>query len=322
MSQDRPLLGIALMLCFCVIAPLGDAVAKLIGESVALGPVLFIRFAVQLLLLSPFIFLAARPLRLSRKAGWACLLRTVLHIAAIGLMFTALRYMPLADAIAIVFVLPFINLVLGWLWLGETVGIRRIVACGVGFAGTVLVIQPSFAALGAVALLPLGAALAFSLFMLITRQVSAELDPIGLQYVSGLMATALLLPALMLGPVATLTELTWSPLSSREWALVLSLGVLGTLGHLAMTWSLRHAPSATVAPMQYIEIPVAAVIGLLIFSEWPNGMASLGIFLSMAAGLYVIIYEEVSRRRLNAAQATEQPPEEPCTTSQEPQPAQ
>jgi len=310
------------MLCFCVIAPLGDAVAKLIGESVALGPVLFMRFAVQLLLLSPFIFLAARPLRLSRKAGGACLLRTVLHIAAIGLMFTALRYMPLADAIAIVFVLPFINLVLGWLWLGETVGIRRIVACGVGFAGTVLVIQPSFAALGAVALLPLGAALAFSLFMLITRQISTELDPIGLQYVSGLMATALLLPALMLGPVAALPELTWTPLSSREWALVLSLGVLGTLGHLAMTWSLRHAPSSTVAPMQYIEIPVAAVIGLLIFSEWPNGMASLGICLSMAAGLYVIIYEEISRRRLNAALAMEPLPEEPHTTAQGPQPAQ
>ena len=322
MSQDRPLLGIALMLCFCVIAPLGDAVAKLIGESVALGPVLFMRFAVQLLLLSPFIFLAARPLRLSRKAGGACLLRTVLHIAAIGLMFTALRYMPLADAIAIVFVLPFINLVLGWLWLGETVGIRRIVACGVGFAGTVLVIQPSFAALGAVALLPLGAALAFSLFMLITRQISTELDPIGLQYVSGLMATALLLPALMLGPVAALPELTWPPLSSREWALVLSLGVLGTLGHLAMTWSLRHAPSSTVAPIQYIEIPVAAVIGLLIFSEWPNGMASLGICLSMAAGLYVIIYEEISRRRLNAALAMEPLPEEPHTTAQGPQPAQ
>lgn len=315
-------MGIALMLCFCVIAPLGDAVAKLIGESVALGPVLFMRFAIQLLLLSPFIFMAVRPPHLSRRVGWACLIRTILHIAAIGLMFTALRFMPLADAIAIVFVLPFINLVLGWLWLGETVGMRRILACTVGFAGTVLVIQPSFAALGPVALLPLGAALAFSLFMLITRQISATIDPIGLQYVSGLMATALLLPALMLGPALALPELTWVPLSSREWLLVLSLGVLGTLGHLAMTWSLRHAPSSTVAPMQYIEIPVAAVIGLLIFSEWPNGMASLGICLSMAAGLYVIIYEEFSRRRLNALQATQEPLEEPRTTPQEPQPAQ
>ena len=61
MFFDKPLLGIILMLGFCVIAPLGDALAKLIGQSVALGPMLLIRFAVQVLLLFPFIALSLRP---------------------------------------------------------------------------------------------------------------------------------------------------------------------------------------------------------------------------------------------------------------------
>jgi drug/metabolite transporter (DMT)-like permease len=74
------------------------------------------------------------------------------------MMFAALRHLPLADAIAIAFVMPFLLLLLGRTVLGETVGPRRLAACAVGFAGTLLVIQPSFAAVGWAALLPLGVA--------------------------------------------------------------------------------------------------------------------------------------------------------------------
>lgn len=66
------------------------------------------------------------------------------------------------------------------------------------------------------------------------------------------------------------------------------IGVLGTLAHLLMTWSLKFAPSATLAPMQYLEIPFATLIGWLIFSDFPNGLALAGIAVTMASGLYVI----------------------------------
>jgi len=305
MVSDKPLLGIALMLGFCAVAPLGDAVAKLIGQSVALGPMLLIRFVVQVALLFPFIALSLRPWRLSPAALRLCLLRTLLHMAAIGLMFTALRHMPLADAIAIVFVLPFLNLVLGHLLLGEAVGQARLSACVVGFAGVLCVVQPSFANVGWVALLPLGVALLFSGFMLLTRHISNETDPIGLQFVSGLMATVLLLPLLAFGGLAELAEISWSAPTAREWGLLLSVGALGTLAHLLMTWSLSYAPSATVTPIQYVEIPIAALIGLAIFGELPNAMASFGMALTIAAGLFTVVSEQASqRRRLQVPQDT------------------
>ncbi len=75
---------------------------------------------------------------------WLTALRTVLHVAGVGVFFLALRYLPLADAVAIAFVMPFVMLLLGRFVLGETVGPRRMAACAVGFAGTLLVIQPSF----------------------------------------------------------------------------------------------------------------------------------------------------------------------------------
>ena len=115
------------------------------------------------------------------------------------MMVSALKYLPLADAIAIAFVMPFILLLMGRFILHEQVGRRRLIAAIVGFVGTLLVVQPSFAQVGWAALLPLGVALNFALFMLITRQIARETDPIGLQAVSGVVASLLLLPTLLPG---------------------------------------------------------------------------------------------------------------------------
>ena len=202
MSQDRPVLGILLMLGFCVVAPMGDAVAKLLGQSVPLGQILLIRFAVQVLVLVPLVLLTGRLWRMRGRVLALTALRTLLHIVAIGAMFTALKYLPLADAVAIAFVMPFLMLLLGRFVLNEEVGGRRIAACIVGFIGTLLVIQPSFAEVGWPALLPLVVAVMFSLFMLVTRQIARDTDPVGLQAVSGVMAVAVLLPAVLIGQAA------------------------------------------------------------------------------------------------------------------------
>jgi len=69
------------------------------------------------------------------------------------------------------------------------------------------------------------------------------------------------------------------------------IGLIGTLAHLLMTWSLRFAPSATLAPMQYLEIPCATLIGWMIFTDLPNGLAALGIAITMASGLYIVYRE-------------------------------
>ncbi|TMV09551.1 DMT family transporter [Ruegeria sediminis] len=297
MTQDRPLLGIVLMLGFCLLAPLGDALAKLLGETTPIGLLLLARFAVQAALLVPLIAVTGRPWRMRGRMLRLAMLRTALHIVGIGAMFTGLQFLPLADAIAIAFVMPFIMLLLGKYVLGEEVGPRRLWACVVGFAGTLLVIQPSFAEVGFPALLPLVVAVVFALFMLVTRQMAKETDPVALQAVAGVMASAVLLPVLAVGTLAGLPELSFAaPHDATAALLLLAIGVLGTGAHLLMTWSLRYAPSATLAPMQYLEIPVATLFGWMIFRDLPNGLAALGIGITVAAGLYVILRERATAR--------------------------
>ncbi len=290
MTGDRPLLGIFLMLGFCLLAPMGDAMAKVLGETVPLLQLLLTRFGVQAALLIPLALGTGISLRMSSRLFRLTVIRTLLHIVGIGAMFTSLRFLPLADAIAIAFVMPFIMLLLGRYVLNEIVGIRRIIACAVGFVGTLLVIQPSFAAVGAPALLPLLVAVVFALFMLVTRQIAKESDPIALQAVSGLVASVILGLVLLVPNDLEIAQIV-TPDTGTLWML-LAIGILGTVAHLLMTWSLRFAPSATLAPMQYLEIPFATIIGFVVFGDWPNGLAMLGIIITMSAGLYIIYREQ------------------------------
>lgn len=302
MTHDRPSLGILLMLGFCITAPMGDAVAKLLGAHIPLGQLLLVRFAAQVLLLAPLILATGRVWRMQGRVLRLTFVRTLLHIAGIGAMFTGLKYLPLADAVAIAFVMPFIMLFLGKFVLGEEVGMVRLLACIVGFGGTLLVIQPSFVAVGWHALWPLMVAVIFAFFMLVTRQIAKDTDPISLQAVSGTMACGLLAPVFAVGAATDLPILAIVSPTADQWALLAAIGLLGTAAHLLMTWSLRYAPAATLASMQYLEIPVAALIGLWIFDELPNGLAALGILITIAAGLFVILRERQIQLRQAAAE--------------------
>ena len=201
----------------------------------------------------------------------------------------------MADTVAICFVMPFILLLLGRL-SGERVGPQRLAACAVGFAGTLMVVQPSFAAVGAPALLPLVTAVLFSLFMLITRVLARETEPVVLQAASGLVATGILAPLVLFAAGRDWAELSPVAVGGGEWVLLALLGILGTVAHLVITFALRFAPSSTLAPLQYLELPFATLIGWVIFGDLPNGLAAAGIVVTIAAGLYIVHREHRAAR--------------------------
>ena len=292
---DRPVLGILLMLGFCVLAPLGDGLAKYIGTAVPLAILLLVRFGAQVILLAPVVAVWGLRWQYSGRVLRLVVYRTLLHIAGIGMMFLSLRFLPLAEAIAIAFVMPFIMLLLGKYVLGEEVGHRRLIACVVGFIGTLMVVQPSFAEVGLPALLPMAVAVVFALFMLVTRQIAQQVDPIALQAVSGAIASGILLLVMLLVGADTGDMALVAP-PVDLWPLLLVIGIVGTMAHLLMTWALKFAPSATLAPMQYLEIPFATIIGWLFFRDFPNGLAALGIAVTIATGLYIVYREQLGSR--------------------------
>lgn len=288
LHEDRPLLGMALMLGFCVMIPLGDALAKLLSTRVSVSHIVFARFAVQALILFPLALILKRPLALPKQTWGVVLVRTLLQMAGISAMFLALRHLPLADAVAIAFVMPFFMLLLGRFVLKEDVGPHRLFACCIGFIGTLLVVQPSFVSVGYHALWPLAVAVIFAVFMLVTRKISRDVDPIALQAVSGCLATLIMAPLFLISFSIELPGFLVEMPSGETLQMLGLAGLLGTFAHLLMTWSLRFAPTSTLASMQYIEIPCAVLVGWFFFAELPNSTATYGICVTVLAGLYAI----------------------------------
>jgi drug/metabolite transporter (DMT)-like permease len=221
------------------------------------------------------------------------ILRSVLHLVAISFFFLSLRYLPLADAIAIAYVLPFLILGVGWM-TGDRASPLSLGLCLLGFIGTLMVVQPSFVEVGWPALLPLVVAVLFTGFMFITRKISKHIDPIDLQAANGVCVMVILLPIAAFGSALDIPLLTMVPVTGFEFSALLGLGILGTLAHLSMTWALRYASAPTVAPVQYLEIPFGALYGLVLFSELPNGIAAVGIIVTVTAGLLVVRFTKTS----------------------------
>ena len=103
---DRPMMGISLMLAFCLLAPFADALAKLLGPEMAVGQLVTLRFAFQAAILVPLTVATRRVWQMDGRILFYVTLRTLLHIAGISLVFTSLLYLPLADAIAMPIVDP------------------------------------------------------------------------------------------------------------------------------------------------------------------------------------------------------------------------
>ena len=298
MTQNRTLFGMGLMLAFCVLAPLLDACAKLATGTIPVGQITTARFVVQAALMIPIAVLMRLDWRVSRRTLALLLLRAVLLIVSTYFFVAATSVMPIADALAIVFVEPFILLLLGHLIFGNPVGPRRIAASVVGFMGALLVIQPSIANYGLVALLPLGTALLFALYMLVTQAVAVSLHPVMQQLHTSLIGAAICVPALILADGSGLPALDPVMPQGAAWIWLFGVGFWAAASHMCMTVALRYAPASTVAPLHYLEIVMAVFLGYVIFGDFPNTLTWAGIGVIVSSGLYVI-----HRERISAGQA-------------------
>lgn len=298
-APDNVLLGVALMLGFCVTAPMLDVAAKLAADSIPVGQITTARFFVQCALMVPILWLMKLPFGVPRALLVPLVARAAFLLVSTFCFIAAIRVMPLADALAIVFVAPFIVLLFGKFHMGEDVGPRRAAAAMVGFLGVLFVIQPSFAAFGAVALFPLGTALSFAFYILVTRSVSRKAHAVTLQFHTGLFATLFCLPVLLVfeGSASVLFDPVW-PMGT-DWMWLFAVGFFAAISHMMMTFALTFAPSSTLAPLQYFELPVATLFGYLVFGDFPNALSLTGIAIIIGAGLYMIHRERV---------ATGQPP--------------
>jgi drug/metabolite transporter (DMT)-like permease len=279
-------IGIAFMALF-------DATAKFLGEGYSV---------VQLVFFRNFFGLLFVVLLLARSGGIGSLrsrhpvlhgLRACFALGATFAFFIGLQFMPLAEAFTLTFAGPIFITVLSIPVLGETVGLRRWTAVLIGFVGVIIMLRPGSEALRVEALLPLTAALCYAFVMLLSRKLSQR-EPV----VSVLFWTALI-GSLVSGLAL---PFDWAPPTPGDWALFISLGLLGSLTMWFMTLAYRHAPAAVVAPFDYTILLWGLLLGWVIWHELPDPEIWPGAAILIGCGLYITHREtRVGRRKPKAS---------------------
>jgi drug/metabolite transporter (DMT)-like permease len=287
--------GLTLVVLAMIVLPGQDTVAKYLSGTVSLGQITWARFLLQSVFTLPFLLYFQGTGGLVPNRIWPNVLRGALIAASSMLFFTAIKFMPIADALAIFFIEPFVLTILSAVIDKEHVGWRRRLAVAAGFVGVLIVVQPSWNVFGLVSLIPAAAGTTFAFYVLLNRRQTRFDTPLTMQFAAGVSALFVLTLVLAAGWLADLPELSPSAVGGREAAFLLLMGVLGTSGHLLFVHGGRLAPSSLIAPLQYVEIVFAVIFGYLVFGDFPSLVKWVGIAVIVGSGVYVFWRESRMR---------------------------
>ena len=291
LNNSYPLLGILLILGFAVLGPVMDTFAKLASPNIPIGQIVFFRFLVQSVILIPIAIILKIVYIPKGREVFLHFSRAFFILTATSFFFAAIKYMPMADALAIFFINPFIITLLGKIFLNETLGWRRLIACIIGFLGTTLIIKPSFSLFGFVAFYPLITAITFSAYMVLTRYMTNSIHPITLQTYTGLSAVIIIIPLLLIFKNTDFKELSPVWPDMYNFALLIGVGSVASISHIFVVYGLKYAPASAVAPILYLEIVSAALLGYFIFDDIPDILSIFGLLIIISSGIYIFMRE-------------------------------
>ncbi|MEM9105658.1 MAG: DMT family transporter [Pseudomonadota bacterium] len=222
------------------------------------------------------------------------LIRGVLLMLSTVFNFFAIRHLPLSLTGTILFSAPIIVCALSWPLLREPVGIYRWFAIALGFAGILVAIRPFSEDFHWAVFLSLAGAVYFALYSILTRKLSSVVSTDILQFYSGLVGTAVLLPFALL---------EWqNPDDAFGWLVMIGLGFFGWAGHQMLTRAMGIAPANLLMPFGYSFILYLTIWSYLVFDNIPDVWTLLGAAIIIIAGLIIWFRERQAyqKRRLES----------------------
>ncbi|MGE4612384.1 MAG: DMT family transporter [Paracoccaceae bacterium] len=298
-SAHNNLFGISSAIIASVFFSVNDMTVKFLSDDFALHQIILIRSTIgMIVLLTIFIPFEGglSALRTSRLP--IHVLRGFLVVIANMCFFLALSVLPLADAVAIFFASPLIITVFSVVFLGESVGPRRWIAVGMGFAGVIIMVRPGPSSFQLAALLPVVAAFAYAGLQTITRKVGGTER-------AGVLTFYIQVTFILVGSIMGLTvgdgrfggtgdtsldfllrEWIWP--TNSDWGLLVILGISSTFAGYFISQAYRLCEAGLASPFEYTGMVLAIFWGVLIFDEWPDTTAWIGISLIVGGGLFML----------------------------------
>jgi drug/metabolite transporter (DMT)-like permease len=281
--------GVVAVLIAMALFVLSDSVVKLAGEMMPATEIMAVRGVMAVVIMGGVAVATVNAARWHLIAQPRVVVRAVLEAVVAVLFLVALPHLPLADITAIQQVTPIVLTLLSAVVLKEDVGWRRWLAVGTGFAGVVLVIQPTGEGINWFALSALGCAALVAVRDLVTRR----LDPaIPTALVTFTTTLSVCIAGFAGGPLET-----WTWPTGYGLVLLAASAVLVSLANVFVIRAFRGTQVSVVAPFRYAGVLWAIILGFLIWGHVPNALAIVGTVILVASGLY-IMHREALRRRV------------------------
>lgn len=277
-AAENHLAGILLMVAAMMIVPFMDALAKHLSDRYAVSQLAWARFFFHFAILAPIVLYryGAAALRPARPV--LQLLRSAFTLLATILFFAAISLMPIADALALLFVSPMVVTALSPLMLGERVGLRRWAAVVAGFLGALVILRPGFGVAQPGSLLALGAGVCFAFYTLLTRKLAGSAPPLVTLAYTAVIGAAAMSIAVVPG---------WVTPPPGDLLMMAAIGAIAASGHFLLIRAFDHAPASLLAPYSYSEIVMATAVGWFVFSDFPDGWTWTGIAVIVSSGIYI-----------------------------------
>ena len=251
-ANRSPVTGVLLMCGAMMVVPMMDGIAKHLSTTFSVAQVTWARYFFHLAILLPVVLWRHGAGALMLRRPVPQLVRGGFLLGSTILFFAAIAVMPIADAIALVFVAPLIVTALSPFVLGERVGIRRWTAVAVGFVGVLVIVRPGMSSFHWGMLLALGAGAIYAFYSLATRRLSGSAPPlVTLTYTAllGAVIMSAFVPFYWIMPDAS--ALVWMAL----------MGAIAAVGHFLIIKSFEYAEASMLAPFGYTEIIGATAVG-------------------------------------------------------------
>jgi drug/metabolite transporter (DMT)-like permease len=276
---------------------MGGSLLSLVAMAVAARQLSSSMGVFQILFFRSLFGLAAICIILSRS-GWrqlktpqfgTHLVRNVSHFGGQYGWIYALAFIPMAQVFAIEFTAPVWTAILAALILGERFTLPRAASVVLGLVGVFIIVRPGSGMIHPAALAVLFGAMAFALSYTLTKKLSSTDSPLCvLFYMSALQLPFGLIPALS----------AWVAPPPASWPFIVLVGASGLSTHYCMTKAMKLADATIVVPMDFMRLPLIALVGVLLYGEYVQPTLFAGATLILAGTLLSLYCE---RKRVPSA---------------------
>ena len=285
--------GALFMVCSMICFAVNDAVIKSLGGVLPIFQTLAVRGGMVVVLLAILVMRPGwRVQELRRRDQMILLLRVAAEVGAAFFIVTALFNMELANMTAILQILPLTIPLAAFMFLGEPLGWRRLVAICIGFLGMLFIAKPGSDGFNIYSLFCLAAVICVTIRDLTARSLGAKLSSQEMSLFAAVGVFGAASVATMFEPWVTISLASWTALCGSSFAIL--------LGYLVRVYAIRTGDVSFTAQFRYIGLIAALILGYVFFGEWPDRLALIGAAIIVGTGAFTL-YRQRASRKVNPA---------------------